>query len=112
MMVHEANAVQRCRLTVMVTEFSVQVQGSLAVDQRLLIIAEVGQMPADRVECAGLLDTTAGCAVNGQSLLGVTERLLPSALPPEHPGEPTMGIRLSITIAELAGQLEGVPEMG
>src|SRR6202035_5469260 len=109
MVVGVTEAVPCVGLTVVIAEFSVPVQGLLAIGQRLLVHSEEGVVPADGVEGACLPGTVAGCLVQGQSSVGVMESLPVAALLPEDPPEAVMGVSLAYAVAEFPVQVQCVP---
>jgi hypothetical protein len=76
------------------------------------MVAELGVVPADRVEGFGLPLLVAGGPVQVESLSGVVEGLAVATLPRPHQGEVAVGVGLPDLVAGLGRQVEAVLEVG
>jgi hypothetical protein len=100
------------RLPGAVAELLKQGEGLLAAGKGLLVVAEAGVEPADRIDGVGLPAPVAGGPKQVEGPPGVVERLGAATLLPPHDGEGEVGVPLSGQVTGLAVQVEGLPQLG
>ena len=88
-----------------VIEFTMQIQGLLAVGEGLLMVSEQGMTPAEVVERAGLPEAIAGNAGEVQGVLVVGEGLGVVALSLTDHGKGAVSAGLAVVVVE--GLIEG-----
>ena len=87
-------------------------QRLLAAGQRLLVVAQEGVKPTDRVERLGLAARVAGDAVQLQYGLSVAQRLVVPAFGLQDERDGVVGMRCATRIVDLYEQVERTPEIG
>src|SRR5207247_8697777 len=99
-MVGPGHGVERVGLAELVVYLPLQVESSLAVDEPLLVVAQLDVKPADRVQCLGLSGLVPCGPDQIECLLCLGERLAVSALLIEGPGQVSVSLCLACVVAE------------
>ena len=102
--VGEAEAVPGAGLPVPVAGLQLQGQRPLAVGERLVVLAELGVVPAGLVQRAGLAGEVTGRGVERLGLPHVAQRLAVAVPLLPQPAQAQVGVRLTDVVADLGAQ--------